>query len=184
MRFREQRRKFCPKGPGKAYFAAQIGQDLRRRPRSDPVSVCTGRMSWLGLQRLKRSVSADTPLQRPPSGRGGCLLVQVFRFAAFSRKTDSAPQSCLIARSPSGGLRRPSLCAPYSNRGNRLVCHPEAQTARLLAVRNPNKSQVFPAKEPNGSRILPDRFSLPFGKAYNASGSSNHVPERTPDQQR
>jgi len=75
-------------------------------------------------------------------------------------------------------------CAPCSNPGNTPGGRRAAQMARWLAARNPNKSQMFPVKEPNGSRIPPGRSSLPCGKACNASGSSNHVPERTPDQQR
>lgn len=81
-------------------------------------------------------------------------------------------------------LRRLIPCAMCSNRGNRRDGRLAAQTERLLAVRNPNKSQVFPVKELNGSRIPLDRFSLPYGKACNALESSIRVPERTPDQQR
>jgi hypothetical protein len=92
-----------------------------------------------------------------------------------------------VARIASDGPRRRSLCAQYSSRGNILACRPAAQTVRSLAVRNPNKSQVFPVKEPNGNRRLPPlpgRSSLPFGRACSAWGSSNRVPKRTPDQQR
>ncbi len=78
---------------------------------------------------------------------------------------------------------RRCLCAPYSNPGNTPGGRRAAQRARWLAGRSRNRSQMFPVKEPNGSRIPPGRSSLPRGKACNASGSSNHVPERTPDQQ-
>jgi hypothetical protein len=65
--------------------------------------------------------------------------------------------------------RHLSLFSPCSNRGNTLADRREAQTERSLAGRNPNKSQVFPVKEPNGSRIpLLARFSLQCGKACNA----------------
>ena len=80
--------------------------------------------------------------------------------------------------------RRRCLCAQYSNPGNTPDDRRAARMARWLAARNPNKSQLFPVKEPNGSRIPLGRFSLPCGKACNASGSSNHVPEKTADQQR
>ncbi len=82
------------------------------------------------------------------------------------------------------GTHRRCPCAPCSNPGNTQGGRRAAQMARWLAARNPNKSQMFPVKEPNGSRIPPGRSSLPCGKACNASGSSNHVPERTSDQQR
>jgi hypothetical protein len=75
-------------------------------------------------------------------------------------------------------------CAPSSNRGSRLADRPVARMVQLWADRNPSKSQACPAKEPmNGSQIPPDRSSLPDGSFYNVSGSSNRVPERTPDPQ-
>ena len=81
-------------------------------------------------------------------------------------------------------LRRLSLFGPYSSRGNKRADRRAAQTERWLAGRNPNKSQVFPVKVPNGSRIpLLARSSLPCGKACSALGSNNRVPERTPDRQ-
>jgi hypothetical protein len=80
--------------------------------------------------------------------------------------------------------RRRFLSAPCSNRGNRPDDRHAVQRERWLAGHNPNKSQEFPVKEPNGSRIPPGRSSLPGGKACNALGSSNHVPKRTPDRQR
>jgi hypothetical protein len=82
-----------------------------------------------------------------------------------------------------GPRRRRCLCVLCSNRGSTPDGRLGAQMGRLLAARNPNKSQVFPVKEPNGSRIPPDRFSSPCGKAYNALGSNNHVLERTSDRQ-
>jgi hypothetical protein len=83
--------------------------------------------------------------------------------------------------------RRPRprcLYAPDSNPGKRLADRREAQKALWLAGRNLNKSQVFPALEPNGSRSRPGRSSWPDGKAYNAWESSNRVPEKMPDQLR
>jgi len=78
-------------------------------------------------------------------------------------------------------------CCPYgpcSTPCNRQGDHHAAQRERWLAGHNPNKSQGFPVKEPNGGRIPPDRSSLPAGKVCNASGSSNRVPGKTLDRQR
>jgi hypothetical protein len=82
------------------------------------------------------------------------------------------------------GHRRHFLFAPYSNRGNTPAGRLEVRMERLLAARNPNKSQAFPVKEPNGSRIPLDRSSLPGGKACNVLGSKNRVLKRTLDRQR
>lgn len=78
------------------------------------------------------------------------------------------------------------LCEPGSSRGRIPGGRREARTARSLADRNRNRSQVYPAPEPNGtrSRHHPDRSFLPSGKACSASGSSSRALERTPDQQR
>jgi hypothetical protein len=78
------------------------------------------------------------------------------------------------------------LCALDSNPDKKLVDRREAQKEPLLAVRNPNKSQVFHVMRPDGNRSLPHlvQTSLPSGKAYSVWGSNNHVPERTSDQQR
>jgi hypothetical protein len=82
-------------------------------------------------------------------------------------------------------IRRPIPCAPCNNRGNTRVDHRAAQTVQLSAVRIPNKSRVFPVKEPIGSQIPHlARFSSPFGKACIVLELSNHVPEKTPDRQR
>ena len=75
-------------------------------------------------------------------------------------------------------------CARSSTPGNRPGGRPAAQTVRWSAGHNPNKSQVFPVKKPNGSRNPPARSFLPGGKICSALASSNRVPERTVDQQR
>jgi len=83
--------------------------------------------------------------------------------------------------------RRPRRCCPSvpgSNPCKTQDDRREAQKELLLAGRNPNKSQVYPVLEPNGSRTPPGRSSLPDGNSCNALGSNNHVPERTSDQQR
>jgi hypothetical protein len=105
-------------------------------------------------------------------------------FSLRRTKTGTLLSAVLLVNVRDASLPRPIPCAMCNNRGNKPAGRPAAQMERLLAVRNPNKSQVFPVKEPNGSRIPPGRSSLPFGKACNALGSSNRVPERTPDQQR
>lgn len=80
---------------------------------------------------------------------------------------------------------RRCLCAPCSNRGNTPDDHHAAQTARLLADRNRNKSREFPVMEPLGSRILLlplARSSLPCGKVCSAWESKNRVLKRMTDQ--
>ena len=76
------------------------------------------------------------------------------------------------------------LCARCSTTGKIPAGPLAARKERWLAGHNPNKSQGFPVKEPNGSRNLPVRFSLPGGKVCIASGSSNRVLEKTLDRQR
>jgi hypothetical protein len=77
------------------------------------------------------------------------------------------------------------LFVPGSSPGKRRAGRHAVQTARLWAVRNPNKSQEFPVPDWNGSLPLPlDRFFWPACKACNVLGSNNRVPERTLDPQR
>jgi hypothetical protein len=119
---------------------------------------------------------------RPNLDRRADLPCDFLGAAARFRKSFSWMGSSFIRGRVLANRRFP--CAPCSNRGNRQAGRLAAQKGRWWADRNPNKSQVFPVKEPNGSRIPPARFSLPDGNFCNASGSSNRVPERTPDQQR
>jgi hypothetical protein len=93
-------------------------------------------------------------------------------------------RSVLIRGRALWNRRRRFLSAPCSNPGNTPDDRHAVQKERWLAGHNPNKSQAFPVKEPNGSRIPPVRPFLPGGKVCSALGSSNRVPERTSDRQR
>ena len=67
--------------------------------------------------------------------------------------------------------REQSLCAPGSNRGKTPDDRHAVRRVQLWADRSRNRSRVFPVPEPNGSQTLHHlgRFSLPCGKACNAS---------------
>ncbi len=62
------------------------------------------------------------------------------------------------------------LYVPGSNPGKIPDGRRVVRRVQWLADRSRNRSRVFPVPEPNGSRNLHrlGRFSLPFGKAYNA----------------
>jgi hypothetical protein len=138
-------------------------------------------------QTKNRSCNFDPQERNSNRSLQGCCVS--FLFQSRIR----GPMLRLDPTAPSNGpglarrqhLRRHrSLCAPGSSPGKIPDDHRAAQMALLLAGRNPNKSQVFLWPERNGSRSPPGLASLPAGKSCNASGSNNHVPGRTPDQQR
>ena len=161
------------------------------------------------FQSLNRSIETQPPCRAcqarafpAPSGSRGAVLPCSVRHAK-SRPKPNLPNGRLTgpmsrkwieylncqsgfipAHATADATRRHFLYAPGSNPGNKPAGRHAVQKARLLAVRSPSRLLGSPASEPNGSRIPPDRLSLPSGKACTASGSSNRVPERTPDRQR
>jgi hypothetical protein len=141
-------------------------------------------------QKLPRRLGAQKHLRQSVGRSSGPIHQPTASFAVpkMNFPDPVVDNGARIGPYPSGRVpyprRRRCLCVPCSNRGNKLDDRHAAQMERLSAARNPNKSQVFPVKEPNGSRIPPGRFSLPCGKACNASESNNRVPGKRSDQQR
>jgi len=115
---------------------------------------------------------ADTP--RP----GGCARALNADTRSRNRRQSE------VLRLPASAPRPCRLSALRSTTGKIPAGHLAARKEQSLAGHNPNKSQAFPVKEPNGSRNLPVRFFSLGGKACSAWGSSNRVPEKTLDRQR
>lgn len=156
------------------HFAQRRLSGFSPEPTKAPPFCALRKKGHSSLDREKRKTNCQKkPWTAESTPQSGCsFLVERFSRLRFRRAAILATRLSLVLLPAANTGREPRrfLFVPGSNPGRIPAGHRAVEKVLLLAARNPNKSQVLPVPNWNGSRSPPDRSSWPACMPCNVSG--------------